>query len=79
MMRGLQDQTVPSYTIDILCPECGKRHPVSGNFQLVDGPTEAGSLADLYNGRALPARLVGLLRDRVRCDKAGEWVRSLVY
>ena len=65
---------VTSYIVDILCPECGQRHPVSGDFRLVDGPTEAGSLAELYEGRALPARLVGLLQDLVWCDETGEWV-----
>jgi hypothetical protein len=36
----------------------------------------AGSLAELYDGRELPARLVGLLRHRVWCDEAGEWVEQ---
>jgi hypothetical protein len=59
---------VTSYIVDILCPECGKIHPVSGDFRLVDGPTDAGSLAELYDGRELPARLVSLLNDLVWCE-----------
>jgi hypothetical protein len=58
------------------CPTCGKLHLVTRGLQLEHGPTEAGSVADLYGEGTLPSALAHLLKDKVWCDTAGGWVRQ---
>jgi hypothetical protein len=61
------------YVVDLRC-ECGETHWVSNGFQLTPGPTEAGTVAELYPSGNLPAALASLLRDLVWCDQTGEYV-----
>ncbi|MFC2023487.1 hypothetical protein ACFLT5_01980 [Chloroflexota bacterium] len=66
-VRGPRGETVTGYIVDLRCPKCGKVHRASNHFQLDDGPTEPGSLADLYGAGDLPSALVSLLHDLVWC------------
>jgi hypothetical protein len=43
-------------------------------LQIPDGPTRAGTVAELYPGGELPRALSSLLNDLVWCDEAGEYV-----
>jgi hypothetical protein len=65
-----------SYIVDLRCPICGKAHRVSNGFRLDDGPTEPGSLADLYGGAELPQALANLLHDLVWCEVTERWVNQ---
>jgi hypothetical protein len=62
------------YTVDYVCHECGETHRVANDFRFVGGPSEAGSLDDLYPGGDLPPEVENLLGDMVWCDQASEWV-----
>ncbi|MGD1994948.1 MAG: hypothetical protein PVI59_17270, partial [Anaerolineae bacterium] len=42
-------------------------------YRIVAGPTEAGTLDDLYPGGDLPPELVALLGDLVWCDSRADW------
>ena len=43
-------------------------------FHVTNGPTEAGTVAELYGDRPLPVILVELLRTAQWCDQAGSYV-----
>lgn len=38
-----------AYRVDILCPECGKRHLLVSSYRLQSGPNEKTTVAD-FNG-----------------------------
>ena len=63
-----------SYLVDLRCPRCGKTHRASSSLRLDDGPTEPGSLADLYAAESLPAAVVHLIDRQVWCKMAQRWV-----
>ncbi len=65
-----------NYLVDIRCPRCGKIHRVSSSFRLDDGPTEPGSLTDLYAEGNLPARVVTILAGQVWCKMSQRWVKQ---
>ena len=71
------------YIVDLRCPKCGKVHRVSSQYQVANGPTKPGSLADLYGAGDLPSALVRLLDDLVWCPVTQQWVnqkdRARVY
>ena len=64
------------YLVDLRCPYCGKTHRVTSGLQLDGGPTEPGSLADLYPGGELPQALARLLDNLVWCPKVEQWVNQ---
>ena len=61
------------YAVDLRC-ECGETHRVSNRLQLTPGPTEAGTMAELYPAGDLPPGLARLLGDLLWCDRAGEYI-----
>jgi hypothetical protein len=67
-----------SYAVTLNCSRCGTEHIVVGGLVgallIEDGPDRAGTIAELYAGRELPAVLVSLLNDKVWCDDAGEYI-----
>lgn len=65
-----------SYIVDMRCPKCGKVHRVASHFLLDGGPTEPGSLSDLYADGELPPALVSLLDDLVWCPTVEKWVNQ---
>ena len=66
-----------SYYIEIDCPTCGARHLVASRYYLLSaGPTEAGSLAELYTGRELPPELARLMKDAIWCAEAGGYLEQ---
>jgi hypothetical protein len=56
------------------CPHCGGAHQVTAGLVLERGPGQAGTVAQLWPGGDLPAAVAALLRDRVWCDGAAEYV-----
>ena len=62
------------YIVELSCPRCGKVHPVWSEFQIPDGPTEAGTVAELYVGQELPEMLVRLMNDKPWCEEVQEYV-----
>jgi hypothetical protein len=64
------------YIVDLRCPKCGKTHRVTNGLQLDGGPTEPGSLTDLYSAGDLPQALVSKLADLVWCPVAEQWVKQ---
>jgi hypothetical protein len=62
------------YAVDTICPRCGERHLMIGGLMLEGGPTQAGSLAELYGNRQLMPNLARLLIDEVWCDTQGGYV-----
>jgi hypothetical protein len=65
-----------SYIVDMRCPKCGRVHRVASYFQLDSGPTEPGSLVDLYGDGELPPTLASLLNDLVWCPTVEKWMRQ---
>ena len=65
-----------SYIVDLRCPRCGKVHRVANHFHLDGGPTQPGSLADLYGDAELPHALADLLDDLVWCEVTQKWVNQ---
>ena len=63
-----------SYIVEYLCDKCGEPHRVANDFRLVGGPTEGGSLDELYPDGNLPPPLVQLLGDLAWCPSVAEWV-----
>jgi hypothetical protein len=61
------------YIVDLRC-RCGQVHRVIKGLVLHGGPTEAGTVAELYGDGELPEALESLLNDLVRCTETGEWV-----
>ena len=45
-----------------------------GSLRIENGPDRLGTVAELYEGRDLPAVLVRRLNDKVWCEQAGEYV-----
>jgi hypothetical protein len=64
------------YIVDLRCPKCDKVHRVSTRYWVHDGPTKAGSLADLYPDGNLPRDLVLLLAKLVWCPTVEQWVNQ---
>ena len=61
------------YRVDVAC-KCGRVHRVANWLQIPDGPTQVGSLEDLYPSGDLPAVLIRLLGGLIWCDAAGDYV-----
>ncbi len=65
------------YNVDLDCPRCGTAHRVIGglvgSLMIENGPDRPGTIAELYEGRELPAVLVRLLNDKVWCETLGEY------
>jgi len=61
------------YIVDLAC-KCGRVHRVVNWLQIPDGPTQAGSLAELYPAGDLPQVLIRLLGDLIWCDAAGDYI-----
>jgi hypothetical protein len=57
------------YVVDMQCPQCGELHRVTNEFFLDGGPTEAGTVAELYAGRELPPPLVSKLVEKPDRDR----------
>jgi hypothetical protein len=55
------------YIVDIQCPKCNEVHRVSKRYRVPNGPTQPGTLADLYPDGKLPPELVLLLAKQVWC------------
>lgn len=45
-----------------------------GGLVIENGPDRPGTIAELYEGRELPAVLVRLLNDKVWCEQAGDYI-----
>jgi hypothetical protein len=65
-----------SYIVDLRWTNCGQVHRVSNDLRLDHGPTQPGSLADLYAGADLPRTLANLLNDLVWCDQAAAYIQD---
>jgi hypothetical protein len=65
-----------SYLMDLRCPKCGQVHRVSNDLRLDHGPTEPGTLSDLYGSAELPRTLANLLHDLVWCDQSAAYIQD---
>lgn len=63
------------YRVFYTCPQCGRVHTVTNQRRIDGGPTEAGTVAELYPAGELPADLAELMRDWLICDGGGEAYR----
>lgn len=68
--------TQHSYIVDMRCPRCGKMHRVASHLLLDGGPTEPGSLVDLYGAGELPPVLANRLDDWVWCPTVEKWTNQ---
>jgi hypothetical protein len=62
------------YLVEYDCHLCGGTHLVINELLIPGGPTEAGSLDELYPDGELPASVVRLLGDLVWCDQAADYI-----
>ena len=65
-----------TYIVDIQCPESSQQHRVTSGLILHSGPTQPGSLAELYGDGELPLALASLLNDLVECPVTQHWVQQ---
>jgi hypothetical protein len=64
--------TPAGYSVQYDCHVCGETHLVIDELLIPGGPSEAGSLDELYPDGELPADVVRLLGELVWCDQAGD-------
>lgn len=65
-----------AYRVDILCPDCGKRHLLVSSYRLQSGPNEKTTVADFYGTQQLPPDLARLLKDAVWCTETDDCVNQ---
>lgn len=64
------------YGVHVICPLCGKRIWVTSGLHLQNGPTESGSVAELYGQGELPAPLASKMNDLVWCDTDQQYIEQ---
>jgi hypothetical protein len=64
--------TPRGYLVEYDCHLCSQTHLVIKELLVPGGPTETGSLDELYPDGELPSDVVRLLGELVWCDQAGE-------
>ena len=73
--RGEAAVTVRRYRAEWLCPHCGREHRLANELLIhAGGPTQAGTVAELYPKGDLPPAVVELVRCLAWCNKAGEYL-----
>ena len=66
--------THSGYVVHYHCHLCGGTHLVNKELLIPGGPTETGSLDELYPDAELPASVARLLGDLVWCDQAADYI-----
>ena len=61
------------YRVEVTC-RCGEKGQLGLAWQIRDGPTEAGTVAELYPDGDLPQVLREMLHDLLWCKEAQEYL-----
>ena len=62
------------YRVLVFCDNCLRTHPVRAIFLLDNGPIEKSTVADAYKDKALPLKLVKLLKSDILCPELAKSV-----
>lgn len=58
---------MPMYTISVFCDLCGRVHATGVVVDLSDGPDDAQSIGDAYQGKVFPEILAVHRKDKIKC------------
>lgn len=67
-----KDIFMPPYEISVQCNDCGHEHPVLIKIYLDDGPDHKQSVAQSFQGRAMPPQVMALKSLRALCRRTGK-------
>jgi hypothetical protein len=68
--------TMARYSIFAFCNHCGGVHQMGATATVDDGPSNRQSVAEIYKGKRVPAKLRFLLRSRVWCSETGKFIQD---
>ncbi len=59
------------YSVHMFCDECGTPHPMHIGVELAEELSPGQNIADIYDGREMPAQLATLRNNQTVCPRTG--------
>lgn len=63
---------MPRYDIHVRCNQCGGIHPMRIRIHLDDGPVDKQSIAETFQGKAVPPQVLAIERHNTLCLRTGK-------
>ena len=71
-VRSIAPKLPAEYGVLVSCNKCGGIHDIGISVVMDQGPAEKQSIADFYEGKAMPKSLAEITSRSITCPKTGK-------